>query len=229
MAQDLSVAPEIFNPSNINALSDFLKWGPIGLAGLLLLLVIMVLLLKDVSPSRERILRSALYVGAVCFVIASISQYLINRDNKTDFPREYYVDMRVLPLDQGVKSPFPLPIIDVNGTRLDPTAPRKAIISSNSTAIVDVTDAFGFVRDISSKANTQRQTIIDIMNYTESLLGQLSDSSNMIAHACSGGPSGQPPQAAPQLFGINSNLTNAISKIRGLAETSINEPLPSFP
>lgn len=52
-----------------------LRIGPIGLAGLLLVLVVIVLLLRRVEPSQERILKLCLYVGAFCFIAALIAQY----------------------------------------------------------------------------------------------------------------------------------------------------------
>jgi len=56
-------------PSIIDSLSAFLKYGPIGLAGLMLTLVIIALRLT-IDPSRERLLRQFMYLGAACFALA---------------------------------------------------------------------------------------------------------------------------------------------------------------
>jgi hypothetical protein len=53
-------------------LAAFLKFGPLGLAGLLLVLMATALTLK-LNEARERLILRILYVGAFCYVVASAS------------------------------------------------------------------------------------------------------------------------------------------------------------
>ena len=59
------------SPSVLDSLSGFLKWGPLGLAGLMLVLVLIAFVSgKDMSAARERVLTKLMYIGGVCFFIA---------------------------------------------------------------------------------------------------------------------------------------------------------------
>jgi hypothetical protein len=59
-----------------NSFQGFLVYGPLGLAGLVLVLVVMAMSLrKDVSESSERLLRLVLFVGAFCFIAALLAQH----------------------------------------------------------------------------------------------------------------------------------------------------------
>jgi type IV secretory pathway TrbL component len=60
--------------SNLTDLAAFLKFGPLGLAGLLLVLMATALTLK-LNETRERLILRILYVGAFCYVVASVSAY----------------------------------------------------------------------------------------------------------------------------------------------------------
>ena len=71
------------DPSSLfTGAEKLLRYGPLGLAGLLLLLVVIVLLLKKVEPSVERTLKLCLFVGAFCFVAALIAQSFALPDAK---------------------------------------------------------------------------------------------------------------------------------------------------
>jgi hypothetical protein len=51
-----------------------MNYGPLGLAGLLLVLVIITLLLRKVDSAQAQLLKLVLYVGAFCFVAALVAQ-----------------------------------------------------------------------------------------------------------------------------------------------------------
>ena len=57
-------------PVVIDSFARFLMYGPIGLAGLMLVLVILALTVRTMDPARERLLRQMMYIGAGCFAIA---------------------------------------------------------------------------------------------------------------------------------------------------------------
>src|SRR4030081_2129689 len=54
----------------------FLTYGPLGLAGLLLVLVVTAFSLRKVDEAGERVLKLVLFVGAFCFVAALVAQHL---------------------------------------------------------------------------------------------------------------------------------------------------------
>jgi hypothetical protein len=62
----------------IDSFSGFLKYGPTGLAGLMLVLVILAFNLRDLTASRERILTRFMYVGVFCFAL-SLAAILFRR------------------------------------------------------------------------------------------------------------------------------------------------------
>jgi hypothetical protein len=72
----LSVTAAPVDPSSIlTSAQGFLTYGPIGLAGLLIALSLIVLLLRTVDASRERIFKLVLYIGTFCFIAALIAQH----------------------------------------------------------------------------------------------------------------------------------------------------------
>ncbi|MEP3846010.1 MAG: hypothetical protein ABJM43_11790 [Paracoccaceae bacterium] len=135
----------------INAFEQFLKWGPIGLAGLMLVLVIFSLVLGPINPARERILKTFMYIGAACFVAALISQYF-------DKEEEYRLVLSVLPNDLD-GSDFPPPKISLNGAGLERGS--EILISETASLSIDVSRALGLfsntkLRASSAEAETQR-------------------------------------------------------------------------
>jgi hypothetical protein len=58
------------------AFQGFLTYGPLGLAGLLLVLVVTALTLRKVDEATERVLKLVLFVGAFCFVAALVAQVI---------------------------------------------------------------------------------------------------------------------------------------------------------
>jgi hypothetical protein len=63
------------NTATIGALNEFLNYGPIGFAGLMLVLVIIALNVPKIDPHRAGLLRQFLYVGSFCFAVAMIAQF----------------------------------------------------------------------------------------------------------------------------------------------------------
>jgi hypothetical protein len=64
------------DPSSIiDSAQRFMDYGPLGLAGLLIALVLTTVLLRNVDEARERVLKLVLFVGALCFVAALTAQH----------------------------------------------------------------------------------------------------------------------------------------------------------
>jgi hypothetical protein len=61
----------------------FLTYGPLGLAGLFLVLVVTALSLRRVDEAAERVLKLVLFIGAFCFIAALIAQHFTPPDKET--------------------------------------------------------------------------------------------------------------------------------------------------
>jgi hypothetical protein len=64
----------------LSSSKDFMNYGPLGLAGLLIVLVFIAVMLRKVDGGRERILKLCLFVGAFCFIAALIAQHFAGPD-----------------------------------------------------------------------------------------------------------------------------------------------------
>jgi len=123
-------------PVVIDSLTKFLMYGPIGLAGLMLVLVILALTVRTMDPARERLLRQMMYIGAGCFVIAAAANFFAVSGS-------YTLLLRVIPLDEGSEQTLPKPIVEANGKRLGDN--KSYLVKQDVTTIVDVSDAIKFV------------------------------------------------------------------------------------
>jgi hypothetical protein len=79
-----------FDPGSIlDAAQGFVSHGPLGLAGLLLALIITTLVVRNVDPARERMLKLVLYIGTFCFVAALVVQLIsAPRNSPPDFRKQ---------------------------------------------------------------------------------------------------------------------------------------------
>lgn len=121
----------------IDSLRLFLDYGATGIAGLMLLLVVITLLTATITPAKERILKRFMLIGAFCFAVALASQVFLETRTKPA-PSEHMLTLEVIPHDSGQDQLFPPPIIKMGGSRIDRTQPMT--IKSNATLIVDLFD-----------------------------------------------------------------------------------------
>jgi hypothetical protein len=126
----------IVQPAVIDSFARFLMYGPIGLAGLMLVLVILALTVRTMDPARERLLRQMMYIGAGCFAIAVAANFFA-------VSGAYTLLLRVIPLDEGSEQTLPKPIVEANGIRLGNN--KSYLVKQDVTTIVDVSDAIKFV------------------------------------------------------------------------------------
>ena len=117
----------------VGALGGFLAWGPIGLAGLMLTLVVVALSMGKLTAGRERLLRTFLYVGAACFLAALAAQFFARQE-------EHVVTLSILPNDLD-GSTFEPPRIRLNGQTHDRAT--EMTITGPSALQIDVSRAVG--------------------------------------------------------------------------------------
>jgi hypothetical protein len=214
----------VFAAETLNSFSGFLKWGPTGLAGLMLVLVIVALSVGKLSASRERVLTKFMYIGAVCFALALGASFI----PQPGPGGAYALHLRVLPLDMGAKQYLPMPIINVNNKILNANPPRTYSIMAESTAVIDVSDAINFVQDLRSQDTRQRHAMSTAVSTADALVAKLQDSTQLIGRACSGGSNGIPPQSAPTLIGINTSVANSIASTKAALASALAEISPQI-
>ncbi len=200
----------VTDPSAIEAFSKFLQYGPIGIAGLMLLLVIVSISIGSISAGKERILKTFMYVGAFCFVAALVAQAFV----KTG---EYPVDFVVAPNDFGEARVLPAPIIKVNGKVLD--RDEVFLVKSRATAIVDVTDAIDFVRNAQREFQEQTAAFNDVIQQTEQLETAVAELQSSLTPATS---SPELRRVVTATSTLNSAKTRAVTGMQGFS----NQILP---
>jgi hypothetical protein len=205
-------------PSTIDSLSGFLKYGPTGLAGLLLILVIIALAAGTPTPPRERILMRFMYIGAFCFALSLAATFF-------SVAGAYPLYFRVIPLDMGSKHTLPLPIVKMNNTTLDDK--MTYLVKSEVTAIVDVSDAIDFVQEVRSQSERQRQAISDYVAASTALVTDLQKVPQILNNNCSGGSNGIPAASNPSVIAITSRAVATIAGLKSSGSAAIAAPPPT--
>ncbi len=189
---------------DIVSLSAFLKYGPTGLAGLMLVLVIIALREPKMPPARERILTRFMYVGAFCFTAALAANFFSVRGS-------YDLYFRVEPIQSGR---LPLPIITINNTPIE--LKQAYLVKSQATAIIDVTDAINFTR----------KSFEQIVKQSDAIVGELSKVAPTIHNNCPGGSSGRSASNNPTVIEIVERARSSASSIKAAASSAIAPEVP---
>jgi hypothetical protein len=203
---------------SIDSFSAFLKYGPTGLAGLMLVLVIVTLTTAVLTPAHERVLTRFMYIGAFCFTLALAATFF-------SVVGAYPLYFRVFPLDTGAKNTLPKPIIRANNKALDDN--MTYLVKSEVTAIVDVSDAINFVQEFRSQNDSQRAVISNIVATLTPLIPELQRVPQILDKNCSGGSSGVPAASNPQVIAISSQAVATISGLKNGAAAAIATPPPA--
>jgi hypothetical protein len=164
-----------------------------------------------------------MYVGAFCFLAALLVSVLTPNAIHT-------VHFRVEPLSQGAIEKLPPPQVTINSVRLTP--PLKYQVSSEITAIIDVSDAIDSVRDVRMALMEQNGRLKQVDTRVQDARGQLTaafdlfnkSSSLAVAAGCSGGSHGVPSQYAGEISQLNAAISSNLGGIQTNLAT-INEKL----
>jgi hypothetical protein len=210
------VMGEVASPGALDSLSTFLKYGPAGLAALMLVLVVISLSL-EINPQRERLLRQFMYVGAFCFVLTLIANYF-------SVAGAYQLYFRVIPLDAGANHILPPPIIRINSSMIDEQ--KAYLVKSDVTAVVDVTDAIEQAQQIRTENERQREALKGIATGSNSIIADLQKIPQIIDKNCNGGNSGVPAASNPAVLAVTSNAASTIAGFRSAALAVLSTELP---
>ncbi len=211
------MSPQLNDPATIDAFSRFLNYGPIGLAGLMLVLVIVGLSIRNLTAGRERLLRQFMYVGAICFLAALSFQAIRGR---------YGMSVMVYPNDLD-GSVLPPPVTYINGKKIDKGIAYS--ISSDVNEIVDVTRAF----DMAKSATIELQQKSDFLAIQAAALGkvfqaadrlnaQIGTIPSVIAQNCSGGGHGVDASSNGKVLEITRTSLSLVSDIKTAAASGRN-------
>ena len=202
--------------------SDFLKFGPIGLAGLMLFLVIIALSIGYLDKSKERLLKIFMYIGAFCFVVASIMAFMPGYISGS-----HILYLRVEPLDMNTAHKFPPPTVTINAKVQQ--NPLQYPIGSDVTAIVDVNQAISFVEDYASVSQHQQTAIVNAASILTQMQGQLGKLSALaINDSCSGGPHGIPTNHSGEIQAVSTSLSALASNVSGIVASAAKIQAPSL-
>lgn len=126
------------NPDTLETLRNFLEFGAIGIAGLMLVLVVITILATKFTPQKLELMKRFMFLGAFCFFVATAAQVYLETRPQVDPADSYTVTLEVVPHDFGSFDLFPPPIIRMGGTQVDRSEPIT--IAANTTLIVDLLD-----------------------------------------------------------------------------------------
>jgi hypothetical protein len=208
------------SPDLLEGAVEFLKYGPLGLAGLMLVLLIVALQIKKIEEGRERLLRQFLYVGAFCFVVASVFAFLPQYSGAS-----HVIHLRVDPIDMGEKRKLPAPIVTMNGAKLK--EPFDYPVVSEVTAIIDVSDAINFVEAYRAHDASQRQVLNDIATRANDSIAKLVALNNLeTGNICFGGAHGVPSPDAPKMAQLSSAVRSEIASTLAAAQSVVQQSPP---
>ena len=206
-------------PGVIDSFAGYLKYGPIGLAGMMLVLVIIALTVRTMDPARERLLRQMMYVGAGCFAIAmAASVFSLNG--------AYTLYLRVFPLDVGSKQTLPKPIVKANGKLLDEN--MTYLVKQDVTTIVDVSDAIDFLREVRAQNDAQKQLLSSIAKASDTMVSELQKVPVILDKNCPGGAHGEPAASNPAVMAITNKTLATIAGFKPSAAELASKPEPTF-
>lgn len=151
---------ELLKSGTIDSLAGVLKYGPLGLAGLMLILVLIAISFKEVTPNLSTLLTRFMYAGIASLGLIFLANYFT--------PQNYYpIHFNVLPLDMETMQKYPRPIIKMNDNIVK--SDMTYLVSSEVTAIVDVSSAIDALQRLSLQ-NKEKDTALTKINTDASIL-----------------------------------------------------------
>ncbi|TXL70884.1 hypothetical protein FHP25_32725 [Vineibacter terrae] len=100
-----TTAKDGVTPEALSGLAKFLEYGPLGLAGLMLVIIMVAVTVRKLTPAMERTLRHLMYIIGGCFALALAAQFFKS-------PAELYLN--VIPLNAEAFGGLPQPTVKAN-------------------------------------------------------------------------------------------------------------------
>jgi hypothetical protein len=225
----LMVILAAFDPS---AFQGFLNYGPLGLAGLVLVLVVTALSLrKDLSGASERMLRLILFVGAFCFVASLVAQYLTSPPGLATRT----LGLSVYP--NGLEgSGLPPAKITINSNPItQPVTNYK--IESDVNAVVDVNQAVEYAKTLGRAYIDQQRVTASSVNNVNDLVKELNGlnaqvqdmTAHVVGNVCPGGAHGVPIPGADRLVEQTTQISNRLKGVGAALNQSLATSIRVLP
>jgi hypothetical protein len=163
-------------------------------------------------------------VPIITALISGIVTYLTAPSKTVPGPLAHLLNISVYPIDLGSRRVFPPPIITINGKSQN--YPLNYSITSDASAIVDVTDAINFTQDVKSLSERQRQVLQTVVDGSNALLPDLQRVPQLLDRNCSGGSNGVPAATNPAVQAATTKAISGISGFRASATAVLATPLP---
>lgn len=122
-----------------------LKFGPLGLSALLLVLGAIVFLSRNVSEMQAVLMRQFMWVGGFLAVFFGVIAFLPTTMAKS----VHDVHLSVQPIDLAAYRDIPRPVLTVNSKQYAP--PLDIKVGQEVTAILDVSEAFAQMQSNKAK------------------------------------------------------------------------------
>ena len=114
----------------ISSLEGFLDYGPIGLAGLMLVLVVIALITRELTEVKADLLKFFMVVGGFCFSIALIAQVFVA-------PGSYRMNVAVVPSNLEEKPHAAPPALQIDGESFAHGTPHE--VDRDFSMLIDLT------------------------------------------------------------------------------------------
>ena len=154
----------------INSFEKFLNYGPIGLAGLMLVLVIFAMTIQKPSPGQASFLKFFMVIGAICFLATLAAEFFAPKSS-------HRMSVFVAPNNFQSNSGFPPPIIRFNGEVLSKSVFN---VSEAGSLLIDVTQSVGVFSAVKTEAQSKSMALnevteanLDLKQNVENLTAQL--------------------------------------------------------
>lgn len=204
-------------PQAISAFSDFLKYGPIGLAGIMFLLTTYAITIRQPTGAQERLLRQFMYVAAGCFTLALAANFF-------QVSGKYPLHFQVIPLQSGARPVLPPPIIRANNQQVG--TDNTYLVRSEVTAVVDVQDAMDYASQMRDRAAQMRQALLTIATGLQQPINDIQTIPQIITNNCPGGNGGVPASTNPKVIAASTAAVSSMSGLKSLGVSAAGEALP---
>jgi hypothetical protein len=199
--------------------AGFLQYGPLGLAGLMLALAIFALI-GTLDEHKARFMRQFLYIGCFCFFVSSV---FVAVDKYVG--ASHLLHFHIEPSDLG-KS-LPPPVVSVNSHLV--TEPFDYAVATESTVIVDVTDAIKLNALYMQRDERQRNLLSSISVVANASIGRLAGLNQLAVDrgGCPGGSGGIPIPHGGDMAGLASAVLADLTTAKNSISTILQEGQPS--
>jgi hypothetical protein len=160
---------------DIGQLRLFLDYGPIGIAGLSLVLAIVGLMSANLDENRFKLLRLVLFFGAFSLVTLLTAEFM-------QVDAEHEMKVRVVPHDNDSQDDtLPAAFVQVNEVEIDRGAPYD--VDQDIIVSVDVTRAIQAVAEAQAQTAVAQASVNESTDALDRILSRLTEVESVLDEA----------------------------------------------